>query len=212
MKNALKFASFALLAGVAMPAQAQDAPSYTGPRAEARFSYDFVGAGFRNTVDFQDRGTFGDDSSDEGTNLGVEVGYDLATGPLVVGVYAGAEFGDTQIAAIGRPYRLETGRNYTLGGRVGVTSRDVLVYAKGGYSNGRLKPILLTGANAALFNNFDRERTGFHVGAGAEFNLAGGVYGKIEALHHRYDRATISTTEEVRFSRTQLVGGVGFRF
>jgi outer membrane immunogenic protein len=212
MKNALKFASFALLAGVAMPAMAQDAPSYTGPRAEVRFSYDFVGAGLRNITDPQGRGSFGDDSSDEGTNIGAELGYDLAAGPLVVGAYAGAETGSTRIVSIGRPYQFKTGTNYTLGARVGVQSRGVLVYAKGGYSNGELKPVILTGGNAALFNSYDRNRDGFHVGGGAEFTFTGGLYGKIEGLHHRYDRATISATEELRFSRSQLVAGVGIRF
>ena len=212
MKNALKFASFALLAGVAMPAQAQDAPSYVGPRAEARFSYDFVGAGLRNTTNFQGRGTFGDDSSDEGTNLGVEVGFDAAAGPLVVGAYVGGEFGETQITNIGRPYRFETGPNYTVGGRVGIVSRSVLVYAKGGYSNGKLKPLVLTGGDAAIFNDYDRSRDGFHVGGGAEFNLSGGLYGKVEYLHHRYDRATFPAGDELRFSRNQLIAGVGFRF
>lgn len=212
MKNALKIASFALVAGFAMPAQAQDAPSYIGPRAEVRFTYDFIGAGFRSTVNPQNRGTFGDDSSEEGTNIGAEVGYDLQAGPAVVGVYAGAEFGETGINAIARPYRLETGKNYTIGGRVGITSRGVLIYAKGGYSNGELKPTVLAGGNAALFNGFDRKRDGFHAGAGAEFTLRTGFYGKVEYVHHRYDRATVSTTDEVRFSRNQLVGGIGFRF
>lgn len=212
MKNVLKFATVALVAGVAVPAQAQDAPSYTGPRAEVRLSYDFVGAGLRTTLDPQGRGTFGDDSSDEGTNLGAEIGYDLAVGPVVVGAYAGAEVGETQIVNVGRPYRFETGTNYTLGARVGVQSRGVLVYAKGGFSNGELKPVVLTGGSTTLFNNYDRNRDGFHVGAGAEFTLTGGLYGKVEYLHHRYDRATISATEELRFSRNQLIGGVGIRF
>lgn len=212
MKNALKFASFALLAGVALPAQAQDVPSYTGPRAEVRLSYDFVGAGFRSTLNPQGRGTFGDDTSNEGTNVGAEVGFDFATGPALVGVYGGAEFGETQINALARPYRFDTGTNYTLGARAGIISRGVLVYAKGGYSNAQLKPVVLTGGNAALFNGFDRNRDGFHAGAGAEFGLSSRLYGKVEYLHHRYDRASISTTEEVRFSRNQLIAGLGLRF
>lgn len=212
MKNALKFATLALFAGAAVPAAAQDAPTYTGPRAELRATYDFVGAGFRNVTNFQGRGTFGDDTSNEGTNIGGEVGYDIATGPVVVGVYAGAEFGETQINALARPYRFDTGTNYTVGGRVGITSHSVLVYAKGGYSNGEIKPRVLTGGNAALFNGFDKNRDGFHLGAGAEFGLTGAVYGKLEYLHHRYDRASISTSEELRFSRNQLVAGIGLRF
>nr|WP_314444702.1 porin family protein [uncultured Sphingomonas sp.] len=212
MKTALKFASFALLAGVAMPAQAQDAPSYTGPRVEARVTYDFVGAGLRSTVNPQNRGTFGDESSNEGTNVGAEVGFDIAAGPAVVGIYAGADFGETQIATISRPYRVDTGENYTIGARAGIVTRDVLVYAKAGYSNGELKPVVLTGGSATFFNGYDSRRDGFHVGAGAEFAVTGALYGKFEYTHHRYDRATISTTEELRFSRNQLAAAIGLRF
>ncbi|WP_338504490.1 outer membrane beta-barrel protein [Sphingomonas kaistensis] len=212
MKNALKFAAFALLAGVALPAQAQDAPAYTGPRVELRATYDFVGAGFRNTTDFQGRGTFGDDTSNEGTNIGGEVGFDIAAGPAVVGVYAGAEFGETQILALARPYRFDTGNNYTVGARAGFQTRGVLVYAKAGYSNGELKANVLSGGSTTLFNGYDENRDGFHVGGGAEFALRGRLYGKLEYTHHRYDRATISTSEEVRFSRNNLTAAIGLRF
>ena len=212
MKNALKFAAFALLAGVALPAQAQDVPGYTGARAELRLNYDFVGAGFRNTTNFQDRGTFGDDTSNEGTTLGGEVGFDIAAGPAVVGVYAGADFGETQIPALARPYRFDTGRNYTLGARAGIQSRGVLVYAKAGYSNGKLEPVILTGGSATLFNGYEKNRDGFHVGAGAEFALSGPLYGKFEYTHHRYNRATVNISEEVRFSRNNLTAGIGLRF
>ncbi|GAA4009644.1 porin family protein [Sphingomonas humi] len=213
MKTAHLIAAVALVAGVAVPAQAQDAPSHTGPRAEVRFAYDFVGATLRTTINPQNRGTFaGDDASDEGTNIGGEVGYDVQAGPAVVGIYAGAEKGSTQVNAISRPYALKTGMNWTVGARAGVVSRDVLIYVKAGYSNGELRGLLLPTASPTFFSAYDSKRNGWHAGAGAEFPIAGGVYGKLEYVHHKYDTATVSTTEELRFSRNQLVAGVGYRF
>ena len=213
MKTAHLIASAALIAGCAVPAMAQDAPSHTGPRAEVRFTYDFVGATLRTNINPQNRGVFaGDDASDEGTNVGAEIGYDVQAGPAVVGIYAGGDFGETQVNAIARPYALKTGQNWSLGARAGVVSRDVLIYVKGGYSNGELTGVVLPTGSATFFNAYDSKRNGWHVGAGAEFGLRGGLYGKVEYTMHNYDRALVSATEEIRFSRNQLIAGVGYRF
>ena len=212
MKNGLKIAAFALLAGVALPAQAQDAPAYTGLRAELRRPTISSAPVSATPPTSRVAAPLVTTPRTKAPRLGAEIGYDIAAGPAVVGVYAGADFGETQILALARPYRFDTGNNYTVGARAGIQTRGVLVYAKAGYSNGELKPVVLTGGSATLFNGFDKNRDGFHVGGGAEFALRGRLYGKLEYTHHRYDRATISTSEEVRFSRNNLTAAIGLRF
>src|SRR5688500_15664388 len=109
----------------ATPAAAQDttdASTFSGPRAELRLGFEFIGSGVQDDQSFDERGSFGDDSSGEDVFGGVEVGYDHQLGSqFVAGVYAGLEFTDTTAgSAGGRPYEAETGRNFTLGARVGV--------------------------------------------------------------------------------------------
>lgn len=202
----------------ATPAYAQDtadASRYAGPRAELRLGFEFVGSGVQDDQSFGDRGSFGDDSSGEDVFVGVEIGYDHPLGSrIVAGVYAGLEFTDTRLgSAGGRPYNVETGRNFTLGGRVGVPlSTDAMIYGKAGYSHGKLDVEFLPGSDPTLFDDYDSDRSGFHVGGGAEIPVLSRAYGRVEYVFSKYERFDAGSTLELPFTRHQLVAALGMRF
>ncbi len=209
------FFAAACCAALAWPAHAQDTPTYGGPRVEARIAYEWVSSGIRGTREFGERGTFGDDSSTQDQALGAEIGYDVPMERLVIGAYAGIEHTSATVVTSGRPaYSFKTGRNFTLGARAGVQLEPgAMLYVKGGYSNGRLRPVLGTGANPALFTGFERNRSGWHIGGGAEMPIRSRMYVRADYVHTRYKAFEISATdEEVPFSRHQLWGALGIRF
>lgn len=212
MKNMIKLCLAVLATSAALPAHAQDAPIFTGPRIEGLFGYEFVSASPRNTQDFHGRGLFGDDSINEDVTYGVEAGYDVQVGGFVVGAYAGGLFGESIVDAAGRPYQFRTGRNITAGLRAGLPTRGVLLYGKAGLSNGRLKEELLAGGTAATFTNYERNRNGFHVGGGVEIPLIEGFHTKVDYSYHQYRKVEIGTTDRLEFSRHQIVTGIGYRF
>lgn len=202
----------------ATPAAAQDAldaSRYAGPRAELRLGFEFIGSGVQNDQSFGDRGSFGDDSSGEDIFGGVEVGYDLALGSqFVAGVYAGVEVTDTRLGSAGdRPYEVETGRNFTLGARVGIPlSTQAMIYGKAGYSNGKLNVDFLPGSDPTLFDDYDSSRSGFHVGGGAEIPVLARAYTRVEYVFSKYEKFDVGSTLELPFSRHQLVAALGMRF
>ena len=132
-----------LLAGgaalaVAAPAVAQDADPFTGLRVEGIVGYDTSRAG--STVD--DDGNENNDQSIDGVLYGVGAGYDFNAGGVVLGVEAelsdstaDTEFEDGDFEGFGLG-NVSTGRDLYFGARVGVLAQpDLLVYAKGGYTN-----------------------------------------------------------------------------
>lgn len=214
MKAAFLIAG-AAVAAAATPASAQDAGTgdFTGPRIEARVGYEFTSAGIRDVRTFDNRGTFGGSPSGEQVTAGAEVGYDMQLGGIVVGAYAGVDFSDVSIRSPRQPLTFEAGRNFTAGVRAGVALQaNVLLYAKGGYSNGRLNVEFQPGANQAPFANFDRDRSGYHLGGGVEIPVLTNFYVRADYTHTRYERFNYDANNEIRFSRHQLLGGIGVRF
>jgi outer membrane immunogenic protein len=198
------------------PAFAQDAgPS--GFRVGVVGGYDVVRAG--NTTDSRVQG---DDQSIEGATYGVEAGYDIPVGGVVLGVeaeYSGSTaktsrkvdpntFGYGEVSA---------GRDIYAGVRVGVpVASGTLLYAKGGYTNSRLN-VLASDGTTDTRNNFQLE--GWRAGAGIEKALGTNTYAKLEYRYSNYNQADFQTgtgTTTNRFGvdtdRHQVVAGVGFRF
>jgi outer membrane immunogenic protein len=203
---------------LATPAYAQDdstAAAYSGPRAEIRLGGEFLGGGVQSNVVDEDRGDFGDDRGANGVLGGVEIGYDHAVAQgVVLGIYAGAEYTDTEIfSAANRPYRFDSGHNLYAGARIGMPlSRGAMLYAKGGFSQGKFDPEFLTGSDPTLFDDYDSSRSGFHVGAGAEVPFMSRGYFRAEYVYHEYDTFDVGTTLELPFNRHQLVASLGMRF
>jgi len=204
VKTKFLFASVAALV-IATPAIAQEAPSEFkgGARVEARVGIDDVVLK-----------AAGDSESKVGFAYGGEVGYDYATkSGFVIGAYAGIEGATTKDCAVTGTQSacIKAGRNITAGVRAGGVVAGGLLYAKGGYSNGRLN---LTYKNtAAPATNFSDggNADGWHLGAGYEFTISEHTYAKLEYVYTHYSVDDTSGLD-FRLQRHQGVVGFGYRF
>jgi len=201
------------VAAVAAPAAAQN---FSGPRVEGRIGWDGTNISIKDTRDFGGRGNFSSGSTASDLSIGGEVGFDVESGWLAFGGYAGVDLGENDEPFPDRAVVLETGRNFTAGGRVGyVVSPTVLLYAKGGYSNARVRAQFTSGATAAqrsALAGFDRDRNGFHAGGGAEFAVAQSFYGRLDYTHHKYKDFQVDANSELSFRRNQVTAAIGYRF
>jgi outer membrane immunogenic protein len=188
----------ALLAGAAAtPAMAQEAASpFSGVRVEGLVGYD--------------RPSIEDEGSD-GVVYGAGVGYDFQSrGGLVIGVEGEAtdSTADDCIADFditGDELCARAGRDFYAGARVGTAvSPNVLLYAKGGYTNARIGLDYEDGT-AGTTADFDESRNldGLRAGAGVEFAIGPNSYAKTEYRYSNYEGG---------FDRHQVVAGFGFRF
>lgn len=199
---------------VATPAAAQQ---FTGPRAEARLGFDRTSLDLDATIDGED---FAGDGHDSGLLYGMEVGYDAQlAGGLVLGAYAGIEGSQAKecTAFYGNDKAcLKLGRNLTLGARVGgAVSPTILLYAKGGYSNGQLRLTYRNEDDSTLDFSDHANRGGFHFGAGIEAAVAKSTYVRAEYVRTNYDDYDYSEgADRVTLDghRDQAVLGFGLRF
>lgn len=201
-----------LLAGVASPAMAQELSIV--PRVEVRAGYDEVGASFR-----LDDSASMEDSHDGGAAFGFEVGVDANIAEsILAGVYGGVDisdiskcdelFGDDELCVEGK-------HNFTLGGRGGLRVGDGgVIYVKGGLSRTKLKASYTDDTDTLLFSGSEKT-SGWHVGAGFELAVSGGIYVKGEYVHTRYNNVLkdeLADTDSIDPSRHQIMAGVGFKF
>jgi outer membrane immunogenic protein len=180
-----------LAASAATPALAQDAPSWTGFRVEGLAGWDRA----------QNNG------HDDGVAYGLGAGYDFRAGGAILGV--DAEASDSSVkqcagASTAADPRIcaKAGRDLYIGGRVGMpVGSRALLYAKGGYTNARVK---LTGNDGTGTVGLGHENLdGFRLGAGAEYAIGANAFVKTEYRYSNYEQG---------FSRHQVLGGFGFRF
>lgn len=208
--NAKFLLSALALSTISMPAFAQMA----GPRAEIRIGH--VGADFETSAtDHTTNDRFERSREDGAFTVGGEIGYDHNIGRATLGVYAGLDSGGAK--ACDELYGLDaycakTGRDITAGARLGILLGDnALVYAKGGYSNGRLKFAYVDAEEILPDFEGSANRGGYHFGGGAEINVKNNVYAKFEYTHTEYSDARVG---DFRFdhSRDRFSTGVGIRF
>ncbi len=205
------FLGFISAASLSTPVVASD---FSGIRTEARLAYDNVAL----SLEYDDPTMSVRGSDDEtGIGYGVEVGYDGIIGPdFTLGSYAGIDFSNTDFCSplLGNDeFCLRTGRNITAGVRAGYAVNPVvLLYAKGGYSNTKLK---------ASYSDLDRrvrgstDRDGVHFGGGVEFAFTAKAYGKVEYVRTEYEGAGFEDEDvsaSLDGSRDQVFAGVGVRF
>ncbi|MBU2341303.1 MAG: outer membrane beta-barrel protein [Alphaproteobacteria bacterium] len=222
----MKYATVLLVAGSALsisaPVMAQDAVdgTFTGPRAEIIAGYDSSTAG--SSID--DDVNVDNDQSIEGVVYGGALGYDFNAGGVVLGVegeYTGStadvEFADGDFEGFGLG-NVETGRDLYVGARVGVLAQpDLLVYAKGGYTNASYN---IRSASGTQTFDQDIRADGYRVGAGVEYALTGQSFVKLEYRYSNYSDAEIdfegdapnTDNFDIDTDRHQVVAGVGFRF
>lgn len=216
----MKTATALLVAGsifaAATPAMAQDADSsFTGFRVEAVGGYDSVKAG--SSVD--------DDTNEDNNELvdgfayGIAAGYDYDLGGVVLG--AEAEFANSTAdieTADGFGFaKASAGRDLYLGARIGAkVAPDVLLYAKGGYTNARLK-LEETSGTTTYEENVDLD--GWRIGAGAEYAMNDKMFLKLEYRYSNYSEGEVDFEDgvdsdrfDVDLDRHQVMAGVGVRF
>lgn len=206
---------------IATPAMAQSADdTFTGPRVEPLVGYDDVKAG--SSVD--DDGNENNDQSIEGVTYGIGVGYDVDLGGAVVGVEgewtdstAKTEFADGDFEGFGFG-RVDAGRDLYIGARAGAKVQpDLLLYAKGGYTNAKLNVLANDGVT-----EFDEDYNldGFRVGAGAEYAMSENSFFKLEYRYSNYKEGEVdfdgtlpdSERFDVDLDRHQVMAGFGLRF
>lgn len=217
MRSVMTSLLFAVSAAAfAAPAMAQDAPS--GLRVGVIGGLDIVRPGST-----EDSDVAGDDQSTEGFLYGVDAGYDLALGRVVVGIEGEwsdstgktkTDRSDPNFFGYGK---VAPGRDLYVGARVGFAAGpDTLIYAKGGYTNASLNVVASNGE----IDRKERFRLdGWRIGAGVEHAIGSRSYAKIEYRYSNYTEADFrfrdgDTTDrfEVDTDRHQIVAGVGFRF
>ena len=197
------------------PAMAQDAAT-SGLRAELRAGYDnpVLSVEYDDGVD-----SFDESEGVSGIGYGAELGYDLPLGGAIVGAYVGIDLSSAEFCAEfygNDEICIGAGRNFTAGVRVGAPiGANALVYAKGGYSNGRVD--VTYEDNTDSDNNLDEGDNvdGFHLGAGAEVGFSGSTYGKLEYVYTNYNGygyEDSSTAFGLDLDRHQVMLGFGIRF
>ena len=221
MKIRVAFIAAASLVAIATPAAAQEKAPFSGLRVGAEAGYDMLRSGSTEDID-----TTRDLNQDiEGVNYAAVVGYDAAVGEnLRIG--AEASFGDStaswdnnnQQPTIFNLGRVEAQREIYVGGRIGyVTSPDLMLYAKGGYTNQRFG---IDGSNGTVSQNQRLDTDGYRIGAGAEYALSNNVYAGLEYRYSNYSEGELdfngNTPDGSQFNidtdRHQVVATVGMRF
>ena len=220
MKKTTAFLVAGSLAALSTPAMAQEADNFSGFRVQGIAGYDIVQAG--SSVD--DDGVDNNDQSIEGVNYGIAAGYDYDLGNAVIGVEAEltdssaeTEFDDGDFEGFGFG-RVDAGRDLYLGVRAGVKAApDVLVYAKGGYTNAKLN--LLANDGTTEFRQ-DIDLDGWRAGAGVEYAINSNTFFNLEYRYSNYSEGEIdfdgdlpdSDRFDVDLDRHQIMAGVGVRF
>ena len=191
-----KYLLAALLAGTFVtPAVAQETSPFSGIRVEGIVGYD--------TTDVEDEGS-------DGVLYGAQVGYDFQSGGAVFGIEAEASDSTVDecvddVDVVGDTLCAQAGRDLYVGGRAGAAVSDnVLLYAKAGYTNGRVNLDYEDGtAGTAADFDVGENLDGVRVGAGVEFALGPNSFAKTEYRYSNYEQG---------FDRHQVVAGFGFRF
>jgi outer membrane immunogenic protein len=198
----MRIVAFLLItaAALATPALAQNAPerpasasNFSGFHVEGLFGWD-------HTEIFDD---------DQGAPLyGIGVGYDYRTGRAVLGLEAEASDSNndgclSNLITPGDRLCNRTGRDLYIGARAGiVVSRNVLLFAKGGYVNTRFTSEYDPGAGGTVISaHFNLD--GLRVGGGAEFTVGRNAFIRAEARYTDYLDGG---------NRGAILGAFGFRF
>lgn len=190
----------AALVAAATPAHAAGGSSFSGPWAGAVAAYDRLSAK-------ED----GADASKDGIAYGVGLGYDFDLGGVFPGIEA--ELSDSTVKASledvlvkGDGLDANAGRDLYIGLRLGVpVGENLLVYAKGGYSNMRFTTTYTKGA---VVERDAANQGGFRAGAGAEVILSR----PFVRLEYRYSNYGSFEDNGIKADRHQVAVSAGMRF
>lgn len=210
-----KFIPAAIIAATAMAASTA-AQAQSGFRADVHAGLDRISTHQRTDV-----GTSGATTKqkDDGVIYGGEIGYDYDFSGFTIGAYAGIEGSSTkECAEVFTEVQTcaKAGRNINVGVRAGVNvTPGVLLYAKGGYSNGQTKLDYIDYVTPANSFGLSDEMDGYHLGAGVQVDIMSNIYAKLEYVHTDYSDYAIkngSATITGGVNRDNVMFGVGFKF
>ena len=194
------FASFALISIVAHPAAAQN---FDGPSVGAQAGW--VENDLHNPK--TDLGVVPINASKDSATIGAFAAYDHEIGKFVIGGELGVDFGtsDSVNASSGtNSFHVNPRRSFDASLRGGfLVDPKTLVYARGGYTNDRVRTIISTGSSIVTASE---DRDGWLVGAGVERVIIPHVSARIE---YRY--ADLSEGDG-KYDRHQVLTGVAWRF
>ena len=200
----------ALLASAAVtPALAQENAPFTGAHVEALAGYDAIGVGDADL----------DDSAD-GFLYGINAGYDFQLGGVIAGIEGEVTDSTTkrrgnELLVVGDSARLDTDRDLYVGARLGFAAGpSTMIYAKGGYTNAKLKAEYNDGTGLLATEGVTLD--GYRLGAGVEqkFNIFGpSGYVKAEYRYSNYKNLDFGAADiDTDLDRHQLLVGLGVRF
>ena len=176
-------------------ATAAGAADFTGPYFEARGGLDNA----KTVVDGYSS------SSKSGFAYGGAIGYDLSAGNnVIVGGLAG--FNGSTVKDCDSGVCLKAGRDIEALVRLGyAASSSILVYALGGYANGRAT------LDIPSYGSYSQDYSGFRVGGGIEQDFNAHAFLKIEYRYTSYGKQNIEGYE-TSFRRHQVLAALGYRF
>lgn len=159
--------------------------------------------------------------SKSGIAYGVTAGYDYDLGSAILGIEA--EFADAttkqkdrDVFVTGDKLRLSASRELYVGARAGAkVSSNVLLYAKAGYVNSKIKLRYDDGTNWSYRDS--NKLDGFRIGAGAELVKANRIT-RLEYRYSDYGSYGRDALDDLGFdgglkaSRHQVMATVGARF
>ena len=192
----------AALSAISAPAFAQEASNFGGAKIGAVVGYDKV------RLEVEDEG-----GSKDGLLYGLTAGYDFDLGTAVIGVEAEIADSTTKerqsdLLVLGDEASISASRDLYIGARVGFpVSQNVLLYAKGGYTNAKVKAVYDDGVDRLSGSD---ELDGWRIGAGAEYVMAS-TFARIEYRYSEYD-ANNDFGVAIEPSRHQVAVVGGFRF
>lgn len=181
-------------ATLATPALAQEAAPFTGFRVEALAGYDNLK---------------GNGGGRDGITYGAGAGYDFQIGGAVAGIEAEYLDSDTKgcetaFLTTNDTICANAKRDLYVGGRVGfAVTPSTLLYAKGGYTNAKVRVNYTDPTTPANSFSVSDDLNGVRVGAGVEQKLGANLYAKAEYRYSNY---------EAGIERHQALAGLGFRF
>lgn len=189
------------LSAIASPAAAQEENNFAGVKVGVIAGYDSYKISYE-----------GESGSQDGFQYGLTAGYDHSIGGGIIGVEA--ELGDSTVKETERDgddfISLSADRELYVGVRAGfVASPSMLVYAKAGYVNSKLK----------LTEQFDGDRVslsdeldGYRLGAGVEY-APSTFFGRLEYRFSDFGDYEIAGFDTgLSSSRHQVVATLGTRF
>lgn len=208
------------MATAATPVMAQSDDG--GFRIEALAGWDRVDLSIDEANDIE--------GNDSGIFYGAGIGYDLPSGPVLVGIEAELSSSsngiEEEVEDIDYSARasVEDGLNWYIGGRLGTwVSERTAFYGKVGYARTTVDvDVSETIGGVTERDSADIDFGGFRFGMGVEHKLGSKAFGKLEYRYTSYSDAEVEydgesvdvsdLLEEVDLERHQIVAGVGLRF